>query len=191
MNITPTVERQWQWQASMNSNYDTMWLAAVEEIGELVGSFGYADWKKTVRDEQNILVESADLFIFVINCAFYAGEPIQGKVNPHLAPINDDRKFIQTITAALAQNDMDYLIAVLFTEYPMAYDYVMAKQALNALRQDNGYKQGEYIKNWGTSEKPFEDNRALTALLGRDLTYDKMYSLLETQYTAVQTTRLA
>lgn len=190
MNIQETVERQWNWQKSMNSNYDTMYLAAIAELGELVDSFGFADWKKNPRDEQNILVEAADLFIFVINCAFYADEPINYEVET-IIPIPTDRDFAQTLMLALANNAMDDVIQLLFTQYPMAYDYVMAKQALNALRQDHGYKTGDYIKNWGTDAKPFEDNRALTSLLGRDLTYDKMYSLLETQYTAVQTTRLA
>jgi len=189
MNIQETVERQWQWQKSMNSNFDTMYLAAIVELGELVDSFGFADWKKSKRDEQNILVESADLFIFVINCAYYAEEPIIFDVADG-TPVSD-LDFVRSLTLALGELDMDYVIHLLFTQYPIAYDYVMAKQALNALRQDNGYKAGEYIKNWGTDAKPFEDNRALTSLLGRDLTYDKMYSLLETQYTAVQTTRLA
>ncbi len=190
MNITDTVERQWNWQKTMNSDFDTMYLAAIEEVGELVASFGYADWKKSERDTQNILVESADLFIFVINCAYYAKEPIKGQLNPHMTPIGDDRKFAQTLIRALSENDMDYLINILFTEYPMAYDYVMAKQALNALRQDHGYKTGDYIKNWGTDTKPYEDNRALSALLGRGLNYNGMYLELNTQYTAMMTTRL-
>jgi hypothetical protein len=43
--------------------------------------------------------------------------------------------------------------------------YYHGKNLLNRFRQENGYKQGTYRKNWGTAEAPHEDNVALAKLI--------------------------
>lgn len=43
--------------------------------------------------------------------------------------------------------------------------YYHGKNILNVFRQDNGYKQGTYRKNWGTAQAPAEDNEELAEII--------------------------
>lgn len=59
------------------------------------------------------------------------------------------------------------------------YKYYIGKNILNKFRQDNGYKNGEYIKVWNGKE----DNEVMMNLLDNQ-TYsaEELYSELEKQY---------
>lgn len=48
---------------------------------------------------------------------------------------------------------------------PALIAYYHGKNVLNMFRQEHGYKQGDYIKNWGTDANPVEDNVALAELI--------------------------
>lgn len=43
--------------------------------------------------------------------------------------------------------------------------YYVGKNVLNHFRQENGYKERKYRKNWGTAAKPEEDNVHLAAIV--------------------------
>lgn len=43
--------------------------------------------------------------------------------------------------------------------------YFHAKNLLNGFRQEHGYKQGTYRKNWGTEKEPREDNLVLAEIV--------------------------
>lgn len=61
--------------------------------------------------------------------------------------------------------------------------YVM-KNCLNAIRQDNGYKEGTYIKNWNSDNGVFEDN-VICRQIWDELpiqTYDILYKELTKYY---------
>lgn len=45
--------------------------------------------------------------------------------------------------------------------------YYLAKDTLNKFRQENGYKEGKYLKNWGTKEHPEQDNVELASIVER------------------------
>ena len=188
MNISNLVFRQVKWQPQMQSNFETMWYAGVVEIGELVESMGHADWKKQDRDEMNLLVEAADIVIFAINCLWYQNEDIETDVN--LTGTIGERFFTGALLKAWATEDFNYAISLCINQFPMAYDYALAKQALNQLRQDNGYKTGDYIKNWGTRSTAMEDNQFLQQVIGQNMSYDEMYSHLNKIYQKVKESRL-
>ena len=59
----------------------------------------------------------------------------------------------------------------------------VSKNVLNVFRQDNGYKEGTYIKTWFGEE----DNKFLekTVSESTDLTYDGLYAALKNQYAKV------
>lgn len=63
------------------------------------------------------------------------------------------------------------------------YRFYMAKNILNKFRQDNGYKNGKYIKNWNAKE----DNEVMIEILKNNssLTPEKIYELLEEEYKKV------
>jgi len=59
------------------------------------------------------------------------------------------------------------------------YKLYIGKNALNAVRQANGYKDGTYQKQWDGAE----DNVYLTSIMSeRDYTYDELYTALTDKY---------
>ncbi len=63
----------------------------------------------------------------------------------------------------------------------MSYiDYISGQNVLNIFRQNNGYRDGTYLKVWGDRE----DNVVLQDIVdsNRDITADTLYSKLEIEY---------
>ena len=56
--------------------------------------------------------------------------------------------------------------------------YYMGKQTLTQFRQANGYKTGDYVKNWAGKE----DNEHLTAMLEKGVSIDELPQALENAY---------
>ena len=56
----------------------------------------------------------------------------------------------------------------------------ISKNCLNQFRQDNGYKEGHYIKVWNGNE----DNVVMVDLLEKmdDVSFDDLYSKLKEEY---------
>jgi len=188
MNISDIITRQFAWQKTMDSNAEVMWLAGLEEIGELTASLGYADWKKVDRDELNILIEMADIVIFIINVAYYKKQPLKPIIE--LAPAESDYLFLRKLTYTFTTDQYNQAIRLIVNQNPAVVNYILGKQALNKLRQDYGYKQGEYFKNWGTNLQPIEDNAFLVHCLDKAWTFEETYNYLEDTYLKVQTSRL-
>ena len=58
------------------------------------------------------------------------------------------------------------------------YKLYIGKNVLNKFRQDNGYKDGSYIKIWNGKE----DNEVLNELLDKNGNFDYLYENLEKIY---------
>lgn len=64
--------------------------------------------------------------------------------------------------------------------------YVL-KNTLNQFRQDNGYKEGTYIKNWALNiGEEVEDNEVAMRLLQKAETPEEFYMLMNTHYNLVK-----
>jgi hypothetical protein len=169
------IDRQMDWQATMASNYAVMKLAFVEELGEWIASTGYADWKKSPRDEHNLVVEAVDMMIFTINMAYYEDAKIH--LPEHKITLHSDKSFVDYLLEALSNFRYGSILMAIASYLPETVDLLIAKQALNSLRQNYGYKKGDYIKAWPKGE----DNVYLEGLTGMDFT--ELYELLEEIYT--------
>lgn len=64
----------------------------------------------------------------------------------------------------------------------LLYKIYIGKNVLNQFRQDQGYKEGTYIKIW----QGREDNEVLNGLLKENLSEEELYSLLEEEYKKVK-----
>jgi len=173
--INQTVNKQIEFQKTMNSNSQTMYLALVEELGECVASMGYSDWKKVERDEDNIKIELVDIAVFAMNLAYY-NDSIS---IPNTIDIDDEFTLIQLIIKALAAERYSVIYHYIFWYDESLVDILIAKQALNKLRQAYGYKTGEYIKDW----QGREDNEYLKQFYG--LSYKEVYDKMEEFYIKV------
>ena len=60
----------------------------------------------------------------------------------------------------------------------------IGKNCLNKFRQDNGYKEGTYIKVWNNQE----DNVVMLSILEKidDITFDLVYEKLEEEYKNIE-----
>ncbi len=63
----------------------------------------------------------------------------------------------------------------------LLYKTYIGKNVLNAFRQDNGYKEGKYKKNWNGKE----DNEILNEILRNELEYEAIYESLKKAYEKV------
>ena len=139
----------------MDTHYNVMFLALVEELGEYVASLGYQDWKVVPRDELNLRVELADICIFAMNCEFYDSgrvgiTPVKAD-HCHLG-FSPDVAFVDEIMSMIVTKEFETIPSFIVTNHPEVLYAIEAKQALNVVRQAFGYKEGTYVKNWDGQE---------------------------------------
>jgi NTP pyrophosphatase (non-canonical NTP hydrolase) len=172
--VNQVVNRQIEFQKTMDADFDEMYLAIVEELGEYVASSGYATWKQVNRDEDNMKIELVDIAVFAINLAYYKVDIY--KPFPERT-ITTEVDLIKQLIAYLAREDFSSIYHNIFWYDSSLLDIITAKQALNRLRQDYGYKDGSYIKDWNGKE----DNVYLEKFYGQS--YDDVYNAMEIIYT--------
>lgn len=144
--------------------------AIIAESGELLDSLGYKWWKKQEPDMENVKVEAIDLLHFVISDRIQKNKKMfSEKESLDMVSIEFYNEF-QTNKVLKDHSTLEdmifYLIATnsfrlnvmkrIFTKLNMSNEDVyisyITKNCLNKFRQDNGYKDGSYIKNWNGRE---------------------------------------
>jgi len=175
--------RQVKFQERMNTNYEIQYLALVAEIGELVDSFGFADWKVNERDDENILIECMDICIFAMNCNHYLNGLYMSPTIEYVSGTYTDYQLIEKILENLYSQQFMNILELIFDAYPEVKVRLIGKQALNTFRQNNGYKEGTYSKIWANGK---EDNITMLNVLKPKDTFDDIYKKLEAQYKCIR-----
>lgn len=183
------------------------WLTAIfVESGEAVESYGYKWWKKQTPDMDNVRLELVDIWHFIMShtLAINHNNPDFDFNEIHEALSEDDNErvgfnsFMLILNAQLMDGD-DYDAYMSFSclcditelSWDELYRTYIGKNALNAFRANNGYKEGTYVKVW--DDQNHEDNYFLMEYLKTvDLTqveslYDNAYNYLQSTYRTVQT----
>ena len=168
------MDRQIDFQRNMKSNSQVMKLALLEELGEYIASMGFADWKDTKRDEANMDIELIDIAIFATNIAFYEDTV---RVPKMVKLIKHEWDLVDSIVEMYYKQQWSEITYTIFKYNPELIKVIVAKQALNTLRQAYGYKAGEYIKDWNGQE----DNTYLEGFYGQS--FDEVYEGMEKIYT--------
>ena len=157
-----------------NLNWNSCIIA---ESGELLDSLGYKWWKKQEPDIENVKVEAIDLLHFVISQtiqSFYNTpskkiKSVEKAIEEILFCFQDDLEYLEdeykykTIEQIVNDFIMDkrceerlLKLKAVFYKLGMSNEDVyiayIAKNCLNKFRQDYGYKNGAYIKNWDGRE---------------------------------------
>lgn len=151
------------------------------EAAELIDSYPWKHWKSVdaITDIENVRVELVDIWHFLLSLALEhfdleisAGlfnkalnENRDAKpVNHHLSIIEQVAVHEKMMATALEKGDVsaEYLsrLAETFFKacqvaklgFDQLYQIYMAKNVLNKFRQDHGYKEGIYIKEWNGKE---------------------------------------
>ena len=179
------VEQNFEW-------YRAAWI----EAGELVDHFGFKWWKKQDPDMEQVRLEAIDIWHFGMSALFKDGksveviaEEIEADIKGH-EPSGLD---VREATEALALNCLETkrfsaalfwdLMAAVELDFETLFTHYVGKNVLNFFRQDHGYKEGTYIKNWAGKE----DNEHLAEIMGflnaaGDDLAAQVYSALEKRY---------
>lgn len=179
------VQQNFEW-------YRAIWI----ECGELMDHVGYKWWKKQDADMEQVRLEVIDIWHFGMSALFQEGlaiaqiaSDIENELN-HYTPTGLG---VREATEALATHSLQTrgfspsrfweLMLAAGLDFNALYSAYVGKNVLNFFRQDNGYKEGSYTKNWAGRE----DNEHLVELMS-DLDRntndfaDQLYRALENRY---------
>ena len=179
------VEQHFEW-------YRAAWI----ECGELIDHFGFKWWKKQEPDMEQVRLEAVDIWHFGMSALFVEGkdiEQIAQEMTVELEAHKPTGLGVREATEALALHCLqtksfspslfwDLLLAsgLSFDELYRSY---VGKNVLNFFRQDHGYKEGTYIKNWNGKEDNEHLVELLTTLDVDDSQFaDHVYWALEKRY---------
>lgn len=184
------------------------WLTAIfVESGEAVESYGYKWWKKQTPDMDNVRLELVDIWHFIMSytleeAVIYYPNDLIAAMHEAFSEEFDDYSvsfnfYIRCLNAELLERDFytawlsfAYLCDKAELSWDELYRTYIGKNALNAFRANNGYKDGTYVKVW--DDQNHEDNYFLMEYLKTvDLTqveslYDNAYNYLQSTYRTVQ-----
>lgn len=172
--------------------YRAIWI----ECGELIEHFGYKWWKKQEPDMEQVRLEIIDIWHFGMSCLFRDGksiEQIAGDIEDEVNSYAPTGLGVCEATEALALHALQVrgfspshfwdLMVSAGLDFDGLYRAYVGKNVLNFFRQDNGYKDGHYVKIWGGRE----DNAHLVELVDNldqeaiDFA-DQVYAALEVRY---------
>lgn len=180
--------------------------AIIAESGELLESLGYKWWKKQIPDINNVKVEAIDLLHFVISETIqdfynrasckenFIDKTIQDfyfSFEDELELIRNYNKFtIEKLIGKLLRESAGegrlLILKILFHRLSMSnediYVAYIVKNCLNKFRQDNGYKDGTYIKIWNGREDNIVAYELAKAIGACEQLFDLLYRNLETYY---------
>lgn len=197
--ILTMLELQNAMNSKVNENWveqDFAWYRAIwVECAELLDHYGWKWWKKQTPDADQVKLELVDIWHFGLSILLLesASEAdIATGVEQQLAkanPSGDFRADLEGFTLATLQSkgfdvaSFGTLMAGIDLSFDELYTRYVGKNVLNFFRQDNGYQDGSYRKQWGGKE----DNEHLVEAVATldhssPLFKDDLYQALEQRY---------
>lgn len=159
-----------QWIDQHYEWFRAIWI----ECGELVEHYGYKWWKKQAPDMEQVRLEVIDIWHFGLSALF--GEDrdyarIAGGIVDALEDYRYHGQDVREATEAVAAYALNHrgfsvrhfwdLMHAVELDFDELYRHYVAKNVLNLFRQDHGYKEGTYQKQW----QGREDNEHLMELM--------------------------
>ena len=198
------VELQHQFNKQVAEDYldkNFNWNSAIiAESGELLDSLGYKWWKKQEHNMENVKVEAIDLLHFVISDRIQKNKKMfsekeslnmvsiefynEFKTNKVLKDYStlEDMIFYLIATNSFRLNVMKRIFTKLEMSNEDVYISYITKNCLNKFRQDNGYKDGSYIKNWNGREDNIVAFEIANEWGADEELFEQLYLDLETYY---------
>ncbi len=173
------------WRDAGNAWYRAIWT----ECAEMLDHYGWKWWKHQEPDLDQVRLELVDILHFAMSDYLLQDsdyETVAARIESELSsPKQDDdiRRAIETMARTTIESrsmhfaDFANIMALIDMDFDRLYRTYVGKNVLNFFRQDHGYKDGSYIKQWHGRE----DNEHLAELLAsldssdarfRDLVYE-------------------
>lgn len=200
------VELQHKFNEQTIENYlekNLNWNSAIiAESGELLDSLGYKWWKQQIPDMDNVKVEAIDLLHFVISDSiqmFYTNKKIQKSIAYTIEDFSNyfqeketycvfEPVSIEELISHLNYDQYDrfFIMKQIFKALNMSNEDVyiayIVKNCLNKFRQDNGYKDGSYIKAWNSKEDNVVAYNLVNDIGAKENLFDELYESLSLYY---------
>ncbi|HRF87160.1 MAG TPA: dUTP diphosphatase [Pseudomonadales bacterium] len=180
-----------QWREQGYEWYRAIWV----ECAELMDHYGWKWWKKQQPDVEQVQLELIDIFHFGLSSLLAKNIPVE-QLSVELETalrVQYEKKefrlaledFVQ-LTLNQRVFNVDAFVQLMASAelgFDALYRGYVGKNVLNFFRQDNGYKDGSYIKNWAGRE----DNEHLVDLMasldaGSQNFKDDLYAGLSQRY---------
>lgn len=188
------------------------WMRAVMVEGvEGLESLGWKWWKKQTPDRANMRMELIDIWHFIVSKAIITSPSEEDCIyllthkhdttlfwafagasqTPDIMALDEHRRWDLLIGFAALHAPLYQIVAIFQALQVDAglsdddlYQIYLTKNVLNIFRQDNGYKQGTYVKDWFGEEDNVWLER-IAASLGAEMNAMKLHDALQTKYDEV------
>ncbi|MGD9662607.1 MAG: dUTP diphosphatase, partial [Porticoccaceae bacterium] len=157
-----------QMQDAMNTRVNERWReqgfawyrAIWTECAELMDHYGWKWWKKQLPDVDQVKLELVDIWHFGLSILLLSDNEETQLVEAMARELEipegkeDFRELLEEFTLntletkAFNVNLFARLMAAVDMDLNELYVRYVGKNVLNFFRQDNGYQEGSYIKNW-------------------------------------------
>ena len=157
------------WRTQDFEWYRAIWI----ECAELLDHYGWKWWKKQTPDVDQIALELVDIWHFGLSLMLLSNDSKDVLVDQveqiFMSPVMSDDFAIdlESFTEkTLITKDFDLqgfarLMAGINMDFETLYVGYVGKNVLNFFRQDYGYKDGSYVKQWNG----VEDNEHLVQIV--------------------------
>ena len=180
-----------EWRDQDFEWYRAIWV----ECAELLDHYGWKWWKKQTPDVDQIALELVDIWHFGLSLLLLSGDSVETISNRVIKDFDgqqgsDDFAIdLEEFTAqTLMTKEFDIagfarLMDGIKMDFETLYVGYVGKNVLNFFRQDNGYQDGSYHKQWGGKE----DNEHLVEIVAQLDTSaasfkDDLYSQMQSTY---------
>ncbi len=160
-----------EWREQNFSWYRAIWI----ESAELIDHFGWKWWKKQTPDMHQVTLELVDIWHFGLSLTLVEEKSLResarrlGRDLRDPLPSRDFHLDIEDFAAhTLETKSFDArrfgrLMSDIQMSFESLFSGYVGKNVLNFFRQDHGYRDGSYKKNWGVKE----DNEILIEIIER------------------------
>ena len=180
-----------RWREQNFEWYRAIWV----ECAELLDHYGWKWWKKQTPDVDQIALELVDIWHFGLSLLLlkgYSVEDITAIVEDEFSNPKSSGDFASDLEhfteRTLSTKDFDVsgfarLMVGINMDFETLYVGYVGKNVLNFFRQDHGYQDGSYQKQWGG----VEDNEHLVDIVAQLDTSagdfkDELYQRMDTRY---------
>jgi len=182
------------WRTDNFAWYRAMWT----ESAELMEHYGWKWWKKQSPDAEQVKLELVDIWHFglsdMLQQAEARGESLSTLIERTQAGLSlprqytDFRDALEAFTKnVLTTKKFDLfsfadMLAIVGISPEQLYASYIGKNVLNFFRQDHGYKDGSYIKNWNGREDNIVAFEIANEWGADEELFEQLYLDLETYY---------
>ena len=172
--------------------YRAVWI----ECAELMDHVGYKWWKKQTPEWEQVRLEVVDIWHFGMSALFQPEQDLSDLADLIVSEVSAagiGDADIHSATEALARASLEtqsfsvrHFVALMQAcdlSSAELYRHYVGKNVLNFFRQDHGYQEGTYIKQWQDREDNEHLSEILASLDAEDPKFpDVVYDALARRY---------